>query len=322
MVPGVYEGATEFPREGPADPGILISVGNSRCADVDGRFVIREARYGPFKEVYRFVADFEQRCHGAQGALRGSVSFTSLRPTPTPAAPTPTPSDYSTMAAVKSELGDFIGHCTAPVLTLADGEFSAAYDDGHVMILFLGGHATAWVFQFAAPKGKPLLPGTYRNVARYPLTEPDQPGMDVSGEGRGCRHVGGLFTVHEAEFGDNGDVLRFSADFEQHCDGAEAALYGTVRFRSSLPPPTGPPGKPPTPIPTPGPCWGDCSGDGAVTVDELILGVNMALDREVGACSRFDVNKDDTVSIDELVAAVTVSLFGCDPNLPTESDGA
>jgi hypothetical protein len=324
LVPGAYEGATAFPWEAPLAPGIEVMFNRRWCEGrSEGRFVIHDVHYGPYHEIYRFVADFEQRCTNAPGALRGSVSFTSLRPTPTPAPPTPTPADYSSLAALNSELGDFIGHCTQQLLTLADGDFSAFYEEGGVTIVFTG-ESVIWTFSFAAPLGKELAPGTYWGARHFGLRfiDPDRPGMRVFGEGRGCQDVRGLFTVHEAELGTDGEVLRFAADFEQHCEGDQPALYGTVRFRSSLPPPSAPPGKPPTVPPPRGPCWGDCSEDGEVTLNEVVLGINIALDRDAAACSRMDLNDDGGVTIDELLAAIKASIFGCDANLPAESDGA
>src|SRR5512144_719363 len=58
-------------------------------------------------------------------------------------------------------------------------------------------------------------------------------------------------------------------------------------------------------------CPGDCDGDGAVTVDELIRGVGLALDEDTGRCSTFDENGDDQVSIDELTAGVVTALSSC-----------
>lgn len=56
---------------------------------------------------------------------------------------------------------------------------------------------------------------------------------------------------------------------------------------------------------------GDCNGNGRVTIDELILGVNIALGlRPVTDCPAFDTDASGGVSIDELVAAVNVSLNG------------
>jgi len=56
---------------------------------------------------------------------------------------------------------------------------------------------------------------------------------------------------------------------------------------------------------------GDCDGDGQVTINELVLGVNIALGftpRET--CPAFDSNQDDQVTVDELVSAVSAALDG------------
>ena len=61
-----------------------------------------------------------------------------------------------------------------------------------------------------------------------------------------------------------------------------------------------------------GPCVGDCSLDGQVTVDEVVLGVNMALGiANVSSCPPFDGNSDDQVTVDEIVTAVNHALEGC-----------
>lgn len=59
-------------------------------------------------------------------------------------------------------------------------------------------------------------------------------------------------------------------------------------------------------------CPGDCGIDGAVTVEELILGVNVALGAaRVDRCFALDANADAAVTIEELVAAVNNALAGC-----------
>jgi hypothetical protein len=67
-----------------------------------------------------------------------------------------------------------------------------------------------------------------------------------------------------------------------------------------------------TPVPTPLSCVGDCDGDGAVTVDELLTGVSLALGLlSLVACPPFDFNGDGWVTIDELLSAVNAALSGC-----------
>ena len=58
-------------------------------------------------------------------------------------------------------------------------------------------------------------------------------------------------------------------------------------------------------------CPGDCDGDGAVTVDELIRGVGLALDQDTGRCSTFDQNGDEQVTVDEVTAGVVTALSSC-----------
>jgi hypothetical protein len=49
-----------------------------------------------------------------------------------------------------------------------------------------------------------------------------------------------------------------------------------------------------------------------VTVDELIKGVNIALGTtSVDTCRDMDANRDDAVTINELIAAVNHALLGC-----------
>jgi hypothetical protein len=68
----------------------------------------------------------------------------------------------------------------------------------------------------------------------------------------------------------------------------------------------------PTVTPTHPVCVGDCNKDGSVTINELILGVNIALGTApADRCASLDQNHDDTVAINELIAAVNSALNGC-----------
>lgn len=64
-------------------------------------------------------------------------------------------------------------------------------------------------------------------------------------------------------------------------------------------------------------CVGDCNGDRQVTVDELVLGINIALgETNVDQCTAIDASRDRQVTVDEIVAAVTAALDGCPPVEP------
>ena len=89
---------------------------------------------------------------------------------------------------------------------------------------------------------------------------------------------------------------------------------------SNLPTPTP---NAPTPTATPTPtappalpaCPGDCDDSGAVSIDELVLGVSSALDGQLH-CPACDRDRDGKVEISELVGAVNAALQGC-PATPT-----
>ncbi|MDX2170155.1 MAG: alpha-L-fucosidase [Deltaproteobacteria bacterium] len=67
-------------------------------------------------------------------------------------------------------------------------------------------------------------------------------------------------------------------------------------------------------------CVADCDDGGAVTVDELLRAVAIALDAQpLAACGVADRNGDGAVTADELVAGVAVALQGCRVAAPPEA---
>jgi subtilisin family serine protease len=90
---------------------------------------------------------------------------------------------------------------------------------------------------------------------------------------------------------------------------ANAALEAVA---ASLPTATATPTASPTPTPTTAPVRpGDCDGNQLVTIDELIVGVRIALEQlSTATCPAADRNRDGRVGIDELLSAVTAALRG------------
>ena len=85
--------------------------------------------------------------------------------------------------------------------------------------------------------------------------------------------------------------------------------------RTSSPTRTESPRRTPTPTTTATvapPCPGDCSGNRVVTVGELLVGVNIALERaELDTCNNADTDHNGSVFVDELTRAVRALLDGC-----------
>jgi len=69
----------------------------------------------------------------------------------------------------------------------------------------------------------------------------------------------------------------------------------------------------PTPtVPPSGGCVGDCNDDGEVAINELIVGVNIALgSAQLTQCPSFDRNSDGEVAINELILGVNAALGSC-----------
>jgi glucose/arabinose dehydrogenase len=59
-------------------------------------------------------------------------------------------------------------------------------------------------------------------------------------------------------------------------------------------------------------CVGDCDGNGAVSIDEIITAVGIALDSQaLEICGAADADGDGGVTVDEIVGAVNSALAGC-----------
>jgi Big-like domain-containing protein len=99
----------------------------------------------------------------------------------------------------------------------------------------------SWSCDFAAPDGEVLAPGTYNNATRFPFNDPPDPGLSISGDGRGCNTAIGFFTVNSVTFGtddnDNDIVTQFSASWDHQCgsDLDVRGSTGTVTFSGNTP---------------------------------------------------------------------------------------
>lgn len=143
-----------------------------------------------------------------------------------------------TFLSYASEEGDYIGQGQQRTYTRNDAQITATADEAlnHVTVSISGD--TWWHLDLAAPQGQQLVPGVYEAATRWPFQEWTEPGLDFSGDGRGCNQLTGRFVVTEAVYGPNGYVERFQAAFEQHCEGMEPALYGEVKIVNPPPPPS------------------------------------------------------------------------------------
>lgn len=143
--------------------------------------------------------------------------------------------DPRTLVHFRSTPGDYIGGGVERTFETPASLVNAGrnYDNG-VTFNIVAGDGNYWTLDMAAPGYQPLQPGPYTNATRFPF-QLTAPGLDFSGAGRGCNTLAGRFIVLEAVYNPDGSVSRFAADFEQHCEGAAAALVGEVRYNSTVP---------------------------------------------------------------------------------------
>jgi hypothetical protein len=150
-----------------------------------------------------------------------------------PAAASAQPAESGTVSMV-SDPGDYIGQGQTWSYATEAGDGISASTNGSVVSVAVNGYnGDWWYLDFDAPGSQPLVAGTYASATRYPFNGTG-PGLSVSGEGRGCNELTGSFTVTQAVYGgaDSSYLQDFEATFEQHCEGAEPALRGTVSIHN------------------------------------------------------------------------------------------
>lgn len=141
----------------------------------------------------------------------------------------------TTALYIDSQPGDYVGQGEQRLFTAADFTFTATSSQGGSVVSIAArtdNFSTPWSVMFQAPGGVPLAPGVYENASSHSFITSVSPSLSVNAPARSCFRLFGRFIVYEIAFGSSGVVTRFAADFEQHCDGGSAALFGAVRFNA------------------------------------------------------------------------------------------
>lgn len=143
-------------------------------------------------------------------------------------------STSQTFLTLDSQPGDYIGQGVTQTLTPADGTFSITNTPDTVSISFhTPDYSQFWYLDFGSPTTQRFGYGEYEGAQRTAFRSPTRAGIDVSGDGRGCNTDAGRFLVSDFVLNTDGTIARLAIDFEQHCEGAPPALYGSFRYDSN-----------------------------------------------------------------------------------------
>ena len=136
-----------------------------------------------------------------------------------------------------SQAGDYIGLGEEDTYTSADGTFTAYSTVPNVARVRFATPTFShwWDLTVSAPDNAPLLPGAYEGAQRAPFKTAGHPGLDFSGDGRGCNTLTGRFDVLEIVRDATGAITQLAVNWEQHCEGAAPALLGQLRYNSDVP---------------------------------------------------------------------------------------
>ena len=154
------------------------------------------------------------------------------------------PANAAAVVSLYSDPDDFVGQGASATYTfVGPQQFAAVFDATRQEIRFMPlGAPAAPALSVQAPGGQSLAVGYFNHAQRWPFQTPLQPGLDVGWNHNGCNKSTGRFIVGEVVVDGNGNLQRFHATFEQHCESRSPALRGTIwiDMAGSTTPPTAP----------------------------------------------------------------------------------
>jgi hypothetical protein len=77
--------------------------------------------------------------------------------------------------------------------------------------------------------GATLMPGIYLDAERASFATTGHPGLEVTGNSRGCNILTGAFEIHELSITSSG-LSAATISFEQHCEAGVTLLEGCFRY--------------------------------------------------------------------------------------------
>jgi hypothetical protein len=106
--------------------------------------------------------------------------------------------------------------------------------DPSILVVNVSSNGDAWGFQFASAPGTSITTGSYTNAVRVAFRGPGQNGVEVSRNNYSCSTFTGSFSVLELTLDGSGMVTAAAVDYEIHCESQAPAVFGSIRYQSSV----------------------------------------------------------------------------------------
>jgi len=259
LAAGVYENATRYPFNDNGVPGLDVSGNGRGCNQLTGRFIVHELTIEDDLQISNAAIDYEQHCEDGIPAMFGYIRVNSSLEIPDAdmdgiydirdncvdvsnsdqidtdgdgIGNICDPIQGATFVYLESDSGDWVGQGTTWLFTQEDGGpivARSSTDTGYASF-----SAGGFSYTFGGKSTKSLAVGVYEGATRHPFNDSSEPGLSVSGNGRGCNTLTGRFEIFEITRGKDGKIKNFAADLEQHCEGGDPALYGIIRYNSEV----------------------------------------------------------------------------------------
>lgn len=121
-----------------------------------------------------------------------------------------------TALSFSSTPGDWVGGGTTKSYSPSNAAMTFHGTRSAIHLWVVGNDGKSWTLDLAAPVQRVLEPGEYFYAERAVDVTGRSPGLDFSGDGRGCSFVQGYFAIRQIQFDSQGKVNRLEAKAVQY----------------------------------------------------------------------------------------------------------
>ncbi|HUQ63095.1 MAG TPA: hypothetical protein VM121_05040 [Acidimicrobiales bacterium] len=133
-----------------------------------------------------------------------------------------------------SDPGDYIGGGSSREYDQVNATVSGSATSAGINLMASGGTSgSSFTFNIAPAQGSTFMVGYYPGAQRTPFRSAGRPGIDISGDGRGCNEVAGAFEIRDISFSGS-TIIALDLLYEQHCEGGGPALFGEIQIGRPL----------------------------------------------------------------------------------------